>query len=82
MIAAQETGIDVTIVDSENVTAGERVLADLAIRLRDKGFGAKEIAAKLEEAKSTFASLAGSIRWNIYTAAAGSRKRARSRGHY
>ena len=28
-----------------------RVLADLAIRLRDKGFGAKEIAAKLEEAK-------------------------------
>ena len=51
VIAAQETGIDVTIVDSENVTAGERVLADLAIRLRDKGFGAKEIAAKLEEAK-------------------------------
>ena len=51
MIAAQETGIDVTIVDSENVTAGERVLADLAIRLRDKGCGAKEIAAKLEEAK-------------------------------
>ena len=46
VIAAQETGIDVTIVDSENVTAGERVLADLAIRLRDKGFGAKEIAAK------------------------------------
>ena len=51
VIAAQETGIDVTIVDSENVTAGERVLADLAIRLRDKGCGAKEIAAKLEEAK-------------------------------
>lgn len=51
VIAAQETGIDVTIADSENVTAGERVLVDLAIRLRDEGFGAKQIAAQLEEAK-------------------------------
>ena len=32
VIAAQQTGADVTIIDSENVTAGERVLVDLAIR--------------------------------------------------
>ena len=48
VIAARETDADVTIVDSENVTAGERVLADLAIRLRDAGLRAKEIAAELE----------------------------------
>ena len=52
VIAAQETGIDVTIVDSENVTAGERVLVDLAIRLRDEGLCAKDIAQALEQAKS------------------------------
>ena len=52
VIAAQETGIDVTIVDSENVTAGERVLVDLAIRLRDEGLCAKDIAKALEQAKS------------------------------
>ena len=76
VIAAQETGIDVTIVDSENVTAGERVLAGTrdAARRRSRPNSKKP--------KSTFASLAGSIRWNTYTAAAGSRKRARSRGHY
>ena len=51
VIAAQETDADVTIVDSENVTAGERVLADLAIRLRDAGLRAKEIAAELATAK-------------------------------
>lgn len=51
VIAAQETDADVTIVDSENVTAGERVLADLAIRLRDAGLRAKEIAAELAAAK-------------------------------
>lgn len=50
-IAAQETALNVTIVDSENVTAGERVLVDYAVRLRDAGLGAKEIAQKLEEAK-------------------------------
>ena len=51
VIAAQETELEVTIVDSENVTAGERVLVDLAIRLRDRGLGAKEIARELESAK-------------------------------
>ena len=52
VIAAQQTGADVTIVDSENVTAGERVLVDLAIRLRDEGLCAKDIAKALEQAKS------------------------------
>ena len=52
VIAAQQTGADVTIVDSENVTAGERVLVDLAIRLRDEGLCAKDIARALEQAKS------------------------------
>lgn len=51
VIAAQETALGVTIVDSENVTAGERVLVDYAVRLRDQGLGAKVIAQKLEEAK-------------------------------
>ena len=45
-------GADVTIIDSENVTAGERVLVDLAIRLRDEGLCAKDIAKALEQAKS------------------------------
>ena len=47
VIAAQQTGADVTIIDSENVTAGERVLVDLAIRLRDEGLCAKDIAKAL-----------------------------------
>ena len=51
VIAAQETKAAVTIVDSENVTAGERVLVDLAIRLRDAGRSASEIAEELEAAK-------------------------------
>ena len=51
VIAAQEAGADVTIVDSENVTAGERVLVDLAVRLRDEGLRAKEIAERLNDAK-------------------------------
>ena len=75
VIAAQETGIDVTIVDSENVTAGERACETRALARR-------KLRPNSKKPKSTFASLAGSIRWNIYTAAAGSRKRARSRGHY
>lgn len=50
-IAAQETACDVTIVDSENVTAGERALVMLAVRLRDEGLDAKTIAKKLEAEK-------------------------------
>lgn len=41
----------VTIVDSENVCVGERILTMLAIELRDKGCSAKEIAEVLNEKK-------------------------------
>ena len=80
VIAAQETGIDVTIVDSENVTAGERVLSPSACETR--ALARRKLRPNSKKPKSTFASSAGSIRWNIYTAAAGFRKRARSRGRY
>lgn len=51
VIAAQETGVDIPIVDSETVTAAERALVDLAIRLRDAGLHAGQIAEQLEKAK-------------------------------
>lgn len=83
VIAAQETGIDVTIVDSENVTAGEaRARRSRHPPARPRALARRKLRPNSKKPKSTFASLAGSIRWNIYTAAAGSRKRARSRGHY
>ena len=49
---AEAPGGDVYVVDSNNVTLGERVLVDLAIRLRDEGLCAKDIAKALEQAKS------------------------------
>lgn len=39
------------MVDSENVTAGERILLEYALRLRDRGLSAREIAEMLERAK-------------------------------
>lgn len=39
------------IVDSENACLGQRVLVDLAVRLRDEGMDAASIAARLEEMK-------------------------------
>ncbi len=41
----------VFVVDSESAAMGERALVDVAVRLRDAGLSAKEIAEKLEEAK-------------------------------
>ncbi|MDO4291383.1 MAG: DegV family protein [Eggerthellaceae bacterium] len=41
----------VFVVDSENATIGERILADRACTLRDEGLGAAEIAARLDEEK-------------------------------
>ena len=49
-IAAEEHP-GVVIVDSLNVCIGERILVELAIRLRDAGFSAAEIAAELARAK-------------------------------
>ena len=39
------------IVDSKNATAGERILVDVAVKLRDEGKSAKEIYEKLEVLK-------------------------------
>lgn len=50
-IAAQEFDSGVTIVDSENVTVGQRILTELAITLRDEGKNAAEIAEVLNVEK-------------------------------
>ena len=42
---------DCYVVDSLTATAGERVLVEYAVRLRDEGKSAKEIVAALEEAR-------------------------------
>lgn len=41
-------GGDVFVVDSNNVTLGERVLVEYALRLVDEGYGAAQIAAAVE----------------------------------
>lgn len=51
-IAAAEFDGKVTVVDSLNVTIGERILARLAITLRDAGKTAAEIAETLNREKS------------------------------
>ncbi len=50
MAAADFAGC-VTVVDSENVSIGQRLLVELAVRLRDAGHTAAEIAAELETQK-------------------------------
>ena len=50
-IAAEDYEDVITIVDSENVAIGERLLVDLAVRLREEGKNAREIASVLEEEK-------------------------------
>lgn len=51
VVAAEAYEGKVFVVDSENVTVGQHALVEYAIRLRDQGMSAGEIAAKLEEAK-------------------------------
>lgn len=51
-IAAAEHEGQVWVVDSASVTVGQRILLEYAIRLRDAGRSAKEIAAELETAKT------------------------------
>ena len=48
---AAEDYENVTVVDSENVSIGQRILVLLAVRLRDEGLSASEIAARLEAQK-------------------------------
>lgn len=45
---AEAPGGDVYVVDSNNVTLGERVLVEYALRLVDEGQGAAQIAAAVE----------------------------------
>lgn len=50
-IAAQEFDEKITIVDSENVTVGQRLLVDIAVKLRSEGKSAEQIATVLNEEK-------------------------------
>lgn len=50
-IAASEYGQKVWVVDSENVTVGERALVEYALRLKDQGFDAPSIVEKLNKEK-------------------------------
>jgi DegV family protein with EDD domain len=50
-IAAEDYEDCIAIVDSNNVSVGEQILTFLAVRLRDEGKSAKEIAAELDAQK-------------------------------
>lgn len=52
VIAAEDFGGRVCVVDSESVTLGAQILARYALRLIDAGMGLEEAAAELEEARS------------------------------
>lgn len=51
MIAAEPFGDRVTVVDSENVCIGQRILTELAVRLRNEGKTAREIGGQLDREK-------------------------------
>lgn len=51
MMAAEEYSDSVYVVDSENVTVGERILVEYALRLKDYGLAAKDIVYELERIK-------------------------------
>ena len=57
-IAAAEHPGKIWIVDSESVTIGQRILVMYAIRLRDEGLSAREIAQQLDRIKSRVCLLA------------------------
>lgn len=50
-IAAEEFPDAIRVVDSENVTLGERCLVEYGLRLKDQGMGMEEIVAELEQEK-------------------------------
>ena len=50
-MAAEDHAGRVTVVDSENVSIGQRILVLLAVRLREQGLSAAQIAAALEAQK-------------------------------
>lgn len=57
-IASEEFEGRVYVVDSENAALGERILVELAVRLRDQGLSAKEIAQVLESEKKNICLIA------------------------
>lgn len=50
-IAAEESEGNIFVVDSENVTVGERALVEYALRLKDAGESAENIVEELNRAK-------------------------------
>ena len=58
IIAAEETGNGVWVVDSGNATIGQGILLRYAIRLRDQGLTGREIAEELEQVKARICLLA------------------------
>ena len=58
VIAASELSGNIWIVDSENVTIGQQILLRYAVRLRDMGLAAREIAEQLNRVKSRICLLA------------------------
>ena len=51
VIAAQDCGDTIKVVDSENASIGQRALVEYALRLKDEGFGYDEIITRLEADK-------------------------------
>ena len=58
VIAAEGYKDRIFVVDSENVTIGERILVQLGLVLRNQGLSAREIAARLDEEKKNIRLLA------------------------
>lgn len=70
-LAAEECPGKVWVVDSENVTAGERILIDYAVRLRDQGLSAEEIAGNWRPSKNASALWPSLTLWSISCGADG-----------
>lgn len=51
VIAAQDCGDAIRVVDSENASIGQRTLVEYALKLKDEGFGYDEIVTRLETDK-------------------------------
>ena len=58
VIAAEEYADKVFVVDSENVSLGQRILVQQGLRYRNEGLSAADIAARLEEDKKKIRVLA------------------------
>lgn len=52
VLASEEYGDTIRVVDSENASIGQRALVEYALRLKDEGLKFEEIVERLEEDKS------------------------------